>query len=192
VIFYGLPGSGKGTQAKLLEQNFQCSTIATGEIIREKIRNDPSFAKLHSEVNNGHFVDNSTVFRLVFDRLKEPFYEKASLLVFDGVPRTIEQAKKLIPYLLERREVHTVFLDHMTPYMSRERARKRREEALAAHMPLRSDDKEKKVDTRLALYDFHHPTLLQYLETHTKLLKLHVLKSPQHVFEDVKKVIFKV
>tara|TARA_B100001250_G_scaffold48611_1_gene38073 strand:+ start:448 stop:1011 length:564 start_codon:yes stop_codon:yes gene_type:complete len=94
IIIFGPPGAGKGTQAKNLVKKFNSFQISTGDMLRDEINNDTEIGKkIISNINNGDFVDDSIVNKLlekiIFDT------KKLNKLVFDGYPRTINQAKNL-------------------------------------------------------------------------------------------------
>jgi len=91
VIIFGPPGSGKGTQALLLEKNFKFFRLSPGDILRDK---SLMLSMLNSEclnvMNTGGLVDDDIIFKIVKASL---CYEK---ILFDGYPRTLNQASFLI------------------------------------------------------------------------------------------------
>ena len=94
IIIFGPPGAGKGTQAKNLVKKLNSFQISTGDMLREEIKNDTHIGKkIINNMNNGKFVDDDIVNKLlekiVFDDTKK------NRLIFDGYPRTINQAKNL-------------------------------------------------------------------------------------------------
>ncbi len=94
IIIFGPPGAGKGTQAKNLVKKLNSFQISTGDILREEIKKDTDIGKkIVNNMNNGKFVDddivNTLLEKIVFDETKK------NKLIFDGYPRTINQAKNL-------------------------------------------------------------------------------------------------
>jgi len=94
IIIFGPPGAGKGTQAKNLAKKFNNFQISTGDMLREEINKDTEIGKrIINNMNDGKFVDDSIVNNLlekiIFDK------KKMNKLIFDGYPRTINQAKNL-------------------------------------------------------------------------------------------------
>ena len=94
IIIFGPPGAGKGTQAKFLIDKLKSYQISTGEILREEIKNETEIGKkIINNMNDGKFVDdyivNSLLEKIVFDK------KKTNRLIFDGYPRTLNQAKNL-------------------------------------------------------------------------------------------------
>ncbi|MGF1697266.1 adenylate kinase [Vibrio lamellibrachiae] len=94
VMLIGPPGSGKGTQANVLEQRFNIPQISTGDILRNELKKESELAfKLRQQMNQGELVDDDTVVSIVRSRLLEADCQHGFIL--DGFPRTIAQAKKL-------------------------------------------------------------------------------------------------
>lgn len=94
VVFFGPPGAGKGTQAKLLEQKFGACQVSTGEILRKAARDETKLGKKAAEYSNrGDLVPDDVMVKLVAERLREP--DCRSGFILDGFPRTIAQADDL-------------------------------------------------------------------------------------------------
>src|SRR5579875_3117661 len=103
VLLLGAPGVGKGTQAKLLMDEFGIPQISTGDLLREHRKNRTQLGMLADELmNRGELVPDDLVNQMVAERLKEPDTEHGYIL--DGFPRTINQAEwldtQLVAYLL--------------------------------------------------------------------------------------------
>ena len=94
IILFGPPGAGKGTQAKYLEKKLNNFQISTGEMLREEINNETEIGKkIISYMNDGKFVDDKIVNKLMESIIVDP--QKKGRLIFDGYPRTLDQAKNL-------------------------------------------------------------------------------------------------
>jgi len=94
VVFLGDPGSGKGTQAKLLAQRFPVPAISTGEILRAAVREGTPLGRgAESVMQAGDLVPDDLMVRLIRERLAEPDARRGFIL--DGFPRTLEQAAAL-------------------------------------------------------------------------------------------------
>lgn len=91
LIFIGPPGSGKGTQAKLLSQHSNLVHFATGDILREAMRLETPEGKLAAPyIINGQLVPDNLVNDIVVSRFRAP--NRPANFVMDGYPRTIGQA----------------------------------------------------------------------------------------------------
>ena len=91
LILLGLPGAGKGTQAQFLVERYGIPQISTGDMLRNQIRDGTELGrKAKAFMDRGELVPDDLVIELVKDRVKQPDCHKGYL--FDGFPRTIEQA----------------------------------------------------------------------------------------------------
>jgi adenylate kinase len=94
VIFLGPPGSGKGTQSKLLCQRNGLVYIGTGDMLREAIhRRTPLGERARPYVESGELVPDDLVNELIAERLQRP--DRPRCFVIDGYPRTAPQAVAL-------------------------------------------------------------------------------------------------
>lgn len=100
IILFGPPGSGKGTQAKLLVAHFGIPQISTGDMLRDHIvRGDEIGRAIESRMKAGSLVPDELVNELVRFRLSEP--DCANGFILDGYPRTRQQAEVLLGLLKE-------------------------------------------------------------------------------------------
>jgi adenylate kinase len=98
LILFGAPGSGKGTQAKLLKQMLSLPHISTGDMLRERVaRKDALGLEVEGILQAGGLVPDETVNQLVSDRIEQPDSKKGFIL--DGYPRTVRQAQILVELL---------------------------------------------------------------------------------------------
>lgn len=101
LIFLGPPGSGKGTQAEKLSANFRLVQLSTGALFREHISKGTELGrKVASILAKGELVPDDLTVAMVMDRLSKP--DTVMGVVFDGFPRTREQAVALQARLSER------------------------------------------------------------------------------------------
>ena len=94
IIIFGPPGAGKGTQAKNLVEKLNNYQVSTGDMLREEIKKDSEIGKkIINNMNDGKFVDDEIVNKLLEKIMLDS--KKMNKLIFDGYPRTINQAKNL-------------------------------------------------------------------------------------------------
>jgi len=94
IIFLGPPGSGKGTQAKLLAERLGVPAISTGEILRASVREGtPLGLQAKAVMEAGELVSDDLMIGLIRARLMMPDAARGFLL--DGFPRTVDQAEAL-------------------------------------------------------------------------------------------------
>ncbi len=94
LILLGAPGAGKGTQAATLVKRFGVAHIATGDLFRENVAKGTELGTLaKSYMERGALVPDDVTVRMLLQRLAQP--DTAKGVMFDGFPRTIEQAEAL-------------------------------------------------------------------------------------------------
>lgn len=95
IVLIGPPGVGKGTQATRLVEKYAMVKISTGDLLRDSIKeNSPLGVKAKNYMEKGELVPD----HLVLDLVKEKIYSPAAVkhsCIFDGFPRTIQQAQSL-------------------------------------------------------------------------------------------------
>ncbi|MBW4039815.1 MAG: adenylate kinase [Acidobacteria bacterium] len=94
VLLLGAPGVGKGTQAKLLVDEFRIPQVSTGDLLREHRKNHTPLGMMADELmSKGQLVPDELVNEMVAARLTEPDTKHGYIL--DGFPRTLNQAEWL-------------------------------------------------------------------------------------------------
>ncbi|KAH9303574.1 hypothetical protein KI387_007978, partial [Taxus chinensis] len=95
-IFLGCPGVGKGTYASRLSRLLGIPHIATGDLVREELKQSgPSANDLASIVNNGKLVPDDIIVNLLSKRLEKSAAKGETGFILDGFPRTTNQAEIL-------------------------------------------------------------------------------------------------
>src|SRR5919204_299761 len=90
----GPPGAGKGTQAQRLVEDFDLPYYATGDILREAVKNGSELGKeAKSYMDAGDLVPDEVICRVIMERIDTP--EAADGFLLDGFPRTLGQAETL-------------------------------------------------------------------------------------------------
>jgi adenylate kinase len=100
VVFLGPPGSGKGTQTRMLAERLGVPAISTGEMLRAAVRDGtPLGAQARAVMEAGKLVSDDLMINLMRERLSEP--DARNGFILDGFPRTVEQAVALERLLAE-------------------------------------------------------------------------------------------
>ena len=95
-IMLGPPGSGKGTQSKRLAEKKSLIHLSTGDILRDAVSKGTEVGlRAKALMANGKLVDDDTVNGIVFARLQD----ETGDVLFDGYPRTLQQAESLGTFL---------------------------------------------------------------------------------------------
>jgi adenylate kinase len=100
IIFLGPPGSGKGTQAKLLCNKYEIPHISTGDMLRDAVKNKtPLGIKAKEYMKKGALVPDDIIVEIVKERIAEKDCKNGFIL--DGFPRNLYQGEVLDSYLAE-------------------------------------------------------------------------------------------
>ena len=94
VVIFGPPGAGKGTQAQNIAKKFNLYQVSTGDLLRDEIKNKSDIGKEIEEIiSKGDFATDDIVNKLIKNIIFDP--QKKDKLIFDGYPRSLNQAKNL-------------------------------------------------------------------------------------------------
>ena len=94
IIIFGPPGAGKGTQSKFIVNKFKLFQLSTGDLLREEINNKTKLGlEISSIMNAGELVSDKIVGNLIEKFISNEKYKNK--IIFDGYPRTLQQAKNL-------------------------------------------------------------------------------------------------
>jgi len=97
IVFFGPPGSGKGTQAKLLAKELNILHLSTGDILREKLSDGDTLSiKLNQIMSSGNLVSDEILNQIIANKLMSKECRKGFIL--DGYPRTISQSEFLLTF----------------------------------------------------------------------------------------------
>ena len=97
IIFFGPPGSGKGTQAKILARELNILHLSTGDILRDKLSDGDTLAlKLKEIMSSGNLVSDEILNQIIASKLIGE--ECSNGYILDGYPRTISQSEFLLSF----------------------------------------------------------------------------------------------
>ena len=173
IVLFGPPGAGKGTQAKNLVNKLNSFQISTGDILRDEIKKDSDVGKrIINYMNEGKFVDDEIVNKIIKNIIYDP--NKKNKLIFDGYPRTIEQAKNLDIWLNDtNQKINYIFFLNVNKETIIKRIEKRK------ILEKRSDDDFK---TILKRYD-------TYMEVTKPVLKYYSKKNNFYELDGTMEII---
>ena len=179
IILFGPPGAGKGTQAKYLVNKINGFQVSTGEILRDEIKKDTEIGKvIINDMNDGKFVSDEIVDKLIRDLLFDP--NKKNRLIFDGYPRSINQAKNLNLLLNESNQnIDLIFFLNVNKETIIKRIEKRK------IIEKRSDDD---LDTTLKRYDTYMETTRPVLDFYSEKPNFHEIDGALEIDEITRKI----
>ena len=105
IIFLGVPGSGKGTQAKKIADKYGYAHVSTGDLLRtlEHDRTaDPADWQKLADMKAGKLVADELIYKLAFRAIEESL-ARGEGVVLDGAVRTVEQAKEFQRFFEEKK-----------------------------------------------------------------------------------------
>ncbi len=161
IILLGPPGAGKGTQALRLVEERGMVQLSTGDMLREAKDSGTEMGKRVAEVMaRGDLVTDEIVIGLIREKLEG---DNGGGFIFDGFPRTLAQADALEALMVEMGQP----LDHAIELQVNDevlvgRIVNRAKEAAAAGKPVRADDNEESLRTRLMAYYKQTAPLIGY------------------------------
>ena len=166
LILFGPPGAGKGTQAKILQDEWGLPQLSTGDMLRAAIAAGTDLGKRCKAImDRGDLVSDEIVVGIIAERLDKPDCAKGA--VFDGFPRTIAQAEALDRMLAER----GTQIDAVIELKVDDEAMVGRMETRVKENPgsARPDDNPETLRNRLQVYHRNTAPLLEFYRRQGKL-----------------------
>jgi adenylate kinase len=185
IVFIGPPGAGKGTQAKRLLDYLGIAHLSTGEMLRQARSAGGSLGNLAAQyMDGGRLVPDPLVLALVAEKLQEAQYAAGCL--FDGFPRTLQQARSLDESLARRG----------TPLNLALEMRADENELIArilrrAAAEKRADDNPQTIAHRMEVYRQQTSPLIDYYRFQGILSVIDAIGTPDEVFERIKAAVDK-
>lgn len=207
IIMLGPPGAGKGTQGRRLEEDFRLPYIATGDMLREAVREGTELGeKANGYMSRGDLVPDKVIIGVIVERIQEEDCRDGFIL--DGFPRTIPQAEALDSAFAELgRELTAVLLFEVSEEELLRRIAGRRSCVKAGHvynihydppkregvcdqdgsrLEQREDDQEDKVRHRLQVYEEQTRPLTDYYEQRGVLRRFQGSRPPTEVHDHIR------
>jgi adenylate kinase len=171
IILLGPPGAGKGTQAQFLVEERGMIQLSTGDMLRAARTSGTDMGnKVAAIMDAGELVTDEIVIGLIREQLEN---NPGASFIFDGFPRTLAQASALdelmkdtgntLEAAVELRVRDEILVDRIVG---------RAKEAAAAGQPVRADDNEESLKTRLMEYYKKTSPLLGYYFAHGLLKRV--------------------
>ncbi len=156
LILFGPPGSGKGTQAEKLIDKYNLKHISTGDLLRAEVAAQTELGvKAKAIMDKGELVSDEIVIGMIENKLKEGKLEEG--YIFDGFPRTVDQARALRNLLTDHgMEINLVVALQVDKEELIKRLLKRGEESG------RTDDNLETITNRINVYENQTKPVTRY------------------------------
>jgi adenylate kinase len=186
ILLLGPQGSGKGTQAKRIADEYSLLHVATGDILREAIAAGSDLGKQVAPIlSSGGLVPDDKMIELIRERLQEDDAQDG--FVLDGFPRTQAQAGALDRMLQEiDRPLDAVFELQIADDPCMTRLLKR------AELEGRKDDTPDVIERRLRTYHEQTEPLVEHYRTRGNLVGIHADEPIDQVFAEIQKALDQV
>ncbi len=182
LVVFGAPGSGKGTQSARMIDEYGLYHISTGDLLRDHIRRDTELGRVaNSYITKGQLIPDELMIDIL-DHTLDTNEETSKGVIFDGFPRTIEQAKALNK-MLERRgsKVHAVVgLEVSEPELFDRLVKRGKDSG-------RSDDNPETISNRLKVYHEQTSPLKEFYKNEGKYHGIKGEGTIDDIFDSIKK-----
>lgn len=209
VLFIGAPGSGKGTQSRELIEKFGFLQLSTGDLLRGAIKNKTELGlKAQGFMDAGKLVPDELMLGLVSDYLTT---NKGKSIIFDGYPRTVNQAQSL-GQLLESTssKIDKVFYFKINPQILIDRLTGRRTcancgeiyhihtkpsktgdkcEKCGGDLVHRKDDHADVISERLKQFEDNTGPTIEFYSKAGNMVNIDGDQAPEKVFNEIKKTL---
>jgi adenylate kinase len=179
LVFLGPPGSGKGTQSKRLLAYLGVPHISTGEMLRDaKSRGESEGILAEQYMREGRLVPDPIVMKIVGLYLERP--ECARGCLFDGFPRTLNQARALDQCLEDAKTPLDLVIE-----LRADEGELMRRMLYRATQEKRSDDTPETINSRIEVYKRQTLPLIEYYREKGLLVSIDSMRGPDDVFADI-------
>lgn len=186
IVLFGPPGSGKGTQACKIIEKYNLVHISTGDLLRQEVEDQTELGRKAKVImDSGELVSDEIVIGMIKKKLEE--HLDGPGFIFDGFPRTVDQARELRKALTELDERVSVMISLTVP----------REELVTRLVKRgketgRSDDNPKTINNRIDVYNQQTIPVAYYYDKMHKHSPVDGVGSVDKIFDRVVKVVEKV
>ena len=181
VIIFGPPGAGKGTQAQKISKDYNLIHLSTGALLRKEVTNKTEIGQqVQAVMASGGLVSDNIVDEIIKNETQRN--GQVAGFIFDGYPRTINQAQKLEALLTSKALPLVLNLE-----VSSEELINRLK--LRSQKSGRADDNETTVSNRLKIYIEQTQPLLDFYANKKRLINVNGQGSIEEIYRRLQKQI---
>jgi len=183
IVLFGPPGSGKGTQAEKLIEKYNLVHISTGDLLRTEVAEQTKLGLEAKKIMDaGELVSDEIVIGMIRNKLEE--HKDGPGFIFDGFPRTVEQARELRKALTDYDERVTMLISLDVPREELLKRLLKRGEEMG-----RSDDNEETINNRIDVYERQTVPVTYYYEKMHKHVPVNGMGTIDDIFKRIVKEI---
>jgi len=184
IVICGAPGSGKGTQSKLIAEKYNLKHLSTGDMLRNEIKLQTEIGKKAEEfISRGQLVPDEMIIAMLDHVLDKEMYHYKGIIL-DGFPRTYAQAEALEKLLKKRNEEISLLLDlKVNDEELISRLLKR------AEISNRSDDKLDVIRKRLEIYYQNADEVNNFYKKTNKYVAIEGVGTVEEIFSRISQII---
>ena len=210
IVLLGAPGSGKGTQAKLLVEQYKVPQVSTGDLLRAAVAADTPLGRMaKAAMDAGQLVTDEIVLGMIRERLSQADAKKGFIL--DGFPRNIPQAQALDGMLDQlHKPLQLALLVNVDVDVLLQRLTGRRTcescgqmynvytspsklddqcDKCGGNLRHRADDNEETISNRLRVYEAQTAPLIEYYRAQNRLRTVQGVGDIGDIYKAVNKVV---
>lgn len=190
LILFGPPGSGKGTQATKLAEEFNLYHISTGDLFRSELKNEtPLGVEAKKYMDKGELVPDEVTIGMLSNKLDE-YAGKVNGFIFDGFPRTQPQAEAL-DKLLDLKST-SISLVLALEVQENEIVNRILDRARSSENPRADDLDENIIRNRYQVYLKQTAQVADHYKKVNKVIELNGVGTIEEIFESLKNEINKI
>lgn len=188
IILCGAPGCGKGTQAEFIVAHYGLTHLSTGQMMRKEAESGSELGKLiDSYISHGHLVPDDVTIEML-DKYISSLPSDTKGVIFDGFPRTLNQAVQLERLMKKRGDETAILIDINVP--EEELIRRLLERGKTSG---RSDDSDLNIiKERLIVYHEQTRPVDDYYELHDKYARIQGLGTISEIFGRISRILNKI
>lgn len=185
ILFLASPGAGKGTQAEILAEKFNLIHLSSGDLLRLEVANGSALGDKIKEIQiKGDLVPDEIIIEMIKNKLENT--PNAGGFIFDGFPRTANQAKELDKMLTEKNcPLNLVIILEISEVEMMKRLLKR------AEIEGRHDDNEETIKARNNVYLEQTKPLINYYNAQNKTVKVNGEREIPVIAEEIEMIMSK-